>query len=660
MSKFYGESEARLREKFQEAKEKAPSIIFIDEIDAIAPKRDEVTGEVERRVVSQLLTLMDGLEARGKVIVIGATNRPNAIDPALRRPGRFDREIELKVPDKTGRLEILQIHTRNMPFPGIDINSDKLTPETINTLGNLEIKIGDYLSALTEINAPEDSIKLGLDALKKYLPNLGNLEIKIGDYLSALTEINAPEDSIKLGLDALKKYLPNTNTTGLSDYSKEIKVNAANFVLALNENSHNDASKVVAIEAIEKILNKIKVNAANFVLALNENSHNDASKVVAIEAIEKILPKMVIERLASQTHGFVGADLEYLCKEAAIKALKRVLPKINLEEERIPTEILEELNVKMQDFEDALKGITPSAMREVYLETPEVKWEDIGGLEDVKNELKEAVELPLKIPDLYKMLSYRIPKGLLIYGPPGTGKTMLAKAVATESEANFISVRGPELLSKWVGESEKAVREVFRKARQAAPCIIFFDELDALAPVRGMASDSGVTEKVVSQLLTELDGIEPLHGVVVIGSTNRIDMIDPALLRAGRFDRLIYVPKPDKPSRLEILKIHTRGVPICSSKGVSEGLCNIDDEVSLERIADETEDFSGADLESVVNTATSIVLQEHLKKNKTLEDANKGLEQVYIGQKHFEEAIKKVRASREGKTIEKTAVQYYR
>ena len=587
MSKFYGESEARLREKFQEAKEKAPSIIFIDEIDAIAPKRDEVTGEVERRVVSQLLTLMDGLEARGKVIVIGATNRPNAIDPALRRPGRFDREIELKVPDKTGRLEILQIHTRNMPFPGIDINSDKLTPETINTLGNLEIKIGDYLSALTEINAPEDSIKLGLDALKKYLPN--------------------------------------TNTTGLSDYSKEIKVNAANFVLALNE-----------------------------------NSHNDASKVVAIEAIEKILPKMVIERLASQTHGFVGADLEYLCKEAAIKALKRVLPKINLEEERIPTEILEELNVKMQDFEDALKGITPSAMREVYLETPEVKWEDIGGLEDVKNELKEAVELPLKIPDLYKMLSYRIPKGLLIYGPPGTGKTMLAKAVATESEANFISVRGPELLSKWVGESEKAVREVFRKARQAAPCIIFFDELDALAPVRGMASDSGVTEKVVSQLLTELDGIEPLHGVVVIGSTNRIDMIDPALLRAGRFDRLIYVPKPDKPSRLEILKIHTRGVPICSSKGVSEGLCNIDDEVSLERIADETEDFSGADLESVVNTATSIVLQEHLKKNKTLEDANKGLEQVYIGQKHFEEAIKKVRASREGKTIEKTAVQYYR
>jgi len=488
MSKFYGESEARLREKFQEAKEKAPSIIFIDEIDAIAPKRDEVTGEVERRVVSQLLTLMDGLEARGKVIVIGATNRPNAIDPALRRPGRFDREIELKVPDRTGRLEILQIHTRNMPLA---------------------------------------------------------------------------------------------------------------------------------------------------------------------EDVE-------IEKLAAQTHGFVGADLEYLCKEAAMKALKRVLPKINLEEERIPAELLNELKVKMQDFVDALKEITPSAMREVYLETPEVKWSDIGGLEDVKNELREAVEWPLKFPEVYKRLIYRIPKGLLLYGPPGTGKTMLAKAVATESEANFISVRGPELLSKWVGESEKAVREVFRKARQAAPCIIFFDELDALAPIRGLASDSGVTEKVVSQLLTELDGIEPLHGVVVIASTNRIDMIDPALLRAGRFDKLIYVPKPDKQSRLEILKIHTRDIPICSSKEVSSGMCSSDDQVSLERIADETEEFSGADLESVVNTAISIVLQEYLRKHQTPEDAKKGLENVYICQKHFEEAIKKVKASREGKTIEKAAVSYYR
>ncbi|MFP3222260.1 MAG: CDC48 family AAA ATPase [Nitrososphaeria archaeon] len=488
MSKFYGESEARLREKFQEAKEKAPSIIFIDEIDAIAPKRDEVTGEVERRVVSQLLTLMDGLETRGKVIVIGATNRPNAIDPALRRPGRFDREIELKVPDKQGRLEILQIHTRNMPLA---------------------------------------------------------------------------ED-------------------------------------------------------------------------------------------------VDLEKIASQTHGFVGADLEYLAKEAAMKALKRVLPKINLEDERIPAEVLNEIRVTMQDFLDALKEITPSAMREVYLETPDVKWTDIGGLEEVKTELREAVEWPLKFPEVYKRLNYKIPKGILLYGPPGTGKTLLAKAVATESEANFISVRGPELLSKWVGESEKAVREIFRKARQAAPCIIFFDEIDALAPVRGYATDSGVTERVVSQLLTELDGIQPLHGVVVVASTNRIDMIDPALLRAGRFDKLIYVPMPDKQARMEILKIHTRGVPLCTHNEAINGLCNEGDIVNLEKIAEATEGFSGADIESVVNTAISIVLQEYLKSHQNDEDYKKDLEKVFILQQHFEEAIKRVRASREGKVMEKAPVPYYR
>jgi len=488
MSKFYGESEARLREKFQEAKEKAPSIIFIDEIDAIAPKRDEVTGEVERRVVSQLLTLMDGLETRGKVIVIGATNRPNAIDPALRRPGRFDREIELKVPDKQGRLEILQIHTRNMPLA---------------------------------------------------------------------------ED-------------------------------------------------------------------------------------------------VDLEKIASQTHGFVGADLEYLAKEAAMKALKRVLPKINLEDERIPAEVLNEIRVTMQDFLDALKEITPSAMREVYLETPDVKWTDIGGLEEVKTELREAVEWPLKFPEVYKRLNYKIPKGILLYGPPGTGKTLLAKAVATESEANFISVRGPELLSKWVGESEKAVREIFRKARQAAPCIIFFDEIDALAPVRGYTTDSGVTERVVSQLLTELDGIQPLHGVVVVASTNRIDMIDPALLRAGRFDKLIYVPMPDKQARMEILKIHTRGVPLCTHNEAINGLCNEGDIVNLEKIAEATEGFSGADIESVVNTAISIVLQEYLKSHQNDVDYKKDLEKVFILQQHFEEAIKRVRASREGKVMEKAPVPYYR
>ncbi|MEM2339344.1 MAG: AAA family ATPase, partial [Nitrososphaerales archaeon] len=454
---------------------KAPSIIFIDEIDSIAPKREEVTGEVERRVVSQLLSLMDGLEARGKVIVIAATNRPNALDPALRRPGRFDREIEIKVPDRKGRLEILQIHTRHMP----------------------------------------------------------------------------------------------------------------------------------------------------------------------------LAPDVDLEKLASVTHGFVGADLEYLCKEAAMKTLRRILPELKLEEERIPPEILNSLQVTMKDFEDALKEITPSAMREVYLETPDVKWSDIGGLENVKRELQEAVEWPLKYPELYKKLGYSMPKGILLYGPSGTGKTLLAKAVANESEANFISVRGPELLSKWVGESERGVREIFRRARQAAPCIIFFDEIDSLAPIRGLGGDSMVTERVVSQLLTELDGIQALSGVVVLAATNRIDMIDPALLRAGRFDKLIYVPLPDRPARLQIFNIHTRGKPLSK-------------DVDIERIVDLTDGFSGAEIAGVVNTAVSIVLQEFVAKYPNPEDARKHLDEAVVTMRHFEEAIKKVRASKEGKPVEKVAVPYYR
>src|ERR687883_543170 len=354
MSKFYGESEARLREIFKEAKEKAPSIMFVDEIDSIAPKREEVTGEVERRVVSQLLSLMDGLEARGKVIVMAATNRPNAIDPALRRPGRFDREIEIKVPDKRGRLEILQIHTRNMPLD-TDVDQD---------------------------------------------------------------------------------------------------------------------------------------------------------------------------RVAAVTHGFVGADLEYLCKEAAMKCLRKLLPELNLEDEKLAPEVLDKLIIVGSDFDNAIRDIMPSAMREVYLEPPDVSWDDIGGLEEVKRELQEAVEWPLRYPELYTKLGHSMPKGLLMHGPSGTGKTLLAKAVATESEANFISVRGPELLSKWVGESERGIREIFRRARQAAPCVVFFDEIDSIAPTRGMGGDSMVTERVVSQLLTELDGIQALSGVVVLAATNRADMID--------------------------------------------------------------------------------------------------------------------------------------
>jgi len=475
MSKFYGESEARLREIFKEAKEKAPSIIFIDEVDSIAPKREEVTGEVERRVVSQLLTLLDGLEARGKVIVIAATNRPNAIDPALRRPGRLDREIEIPVPDRKGRLEILQIHTRNMP----------------------------------------------------------------------------------------------------------------------------------------------------------------------------LAPDVDLERLASVTHGFVGADLEYLCKEAAMKALRRILPEIKLDEPRIPQEILNKLQVTMADFEAALKEITPSALREVYLETPEVHWDDIGGLEDVKRELKEAVEWPLKYPELYKRLGYNMPKGVLLYGPPGTGKTLLAKAVATESEANFISVRGPELLSKWVGESERGIREVFRKARQAAPCIIFFDELDAIAPVRGLGADSMVTERVVSQLLTEMDGIQGLSGVVVIGATNRIDMIDRALLRAGRFDKIVYVPLPDKEARRQIFQIHLRNKPIAS-------------DVSLDALVEQSQGFSGADIAAAVNTALSLVLQEFIAKYPEPEEAAKHMNEFLVTREHFERAIKKVKSMKEARPSETVPVQAYR
>ena len=433
MSKFYGESEARLREIFKETKEKAPSIIFIDEIDSITPKREEVTGEVERRVVSQLLSLMDGLEARGKVIVIAATNRPNAIDPALRRPGRFDREIEIKVPDKRGRLEILQIHTRNMPLES-DVNQEKI---------------------------------------------------------------------------------------------------------------------------------------------------------------------------ASVSHGFVGADLEYLCKEAAMKCLRRLLPELNLEDEKIPPETLEKLIISMSDFENALKEVMPSAMREVYLESPDVEWNDIGGLDDVKRESTGSSGMAIKIPNLYTKLGHSVPKGILMHGPSGTGKTMLAKAVATESEANFISVKGPELLSKWIGESERGIREIFRRARQAAPCVVFFDEIDSIAPIRGMEGVNAGTERMVSQLLTEMDGIQELNGVVIIAATNRLDMIDSALLRPGRFDKIVFVPKPDISTRLKILEIYAKEKPLTS-------------DVNLQRIAELTDGFSGADMSAVANTAISLVLHEYLQKYRIL------------------------------------------
>jgi len=450
--------------------------MFIDEIDSIAPKREEVTGEVERRVVSQLLSLMDGLEARGKVIVIGATNRPNAIDPALRRPGRFDREIEIKVPDKRGRLEILQIHTRNMPLD-TDVDQD---------------------------------------------------------------------------------------------------------------------------------------------------------------------------RVAAVIHGFVGADLEYLCKEAAMKCLRRLLPELNLEDEKISVETLEKLIITMNDFDNALKDALPSAMREVYLEVPDVKWTEIGGLEDIKRELQEAVEWPLRYPDLYKELKHTLTKGILLHGPSGTGKTLLAKAVATESEANFISVKGPELISKWVGESERGIREIFRRARQAAPCVVFFDEIDSIAPTRGMGGDSMVTERVVSQLLTEMDAIQELQGVVVIAATNRVDMIDAALLRPGRFDKIIFVPNPDANTREKILQIHTKGKPL------GQG-------IDFRKISEITEGFSGADITGVANTAISILLHEYLQKYTTPEEAAKHTSDALISMRHFEDAVKKMKVQRERRPEERvTTLSHYR
>lgn len=455
MSKFYGESEERLREIFKAAEENAPSIILIDEIDSIAPKREEVTGEVERRVVAQLLAVMDGLKARGRVVVIGATNRPNAIDPALRRPGRFDREIEIGVPSRKARLEILQIHTRGMP----------------------------------------------------------------------LADVN-------------------------------------------------------------------------------------------------------LEELANLSHGFVGADLAALAREAAMSSIRRVLPKIDLDVQSIPAEILNKMTVTGDDFNNALREMSPSALREVFIESPNVHWSDIGGGEDVKQELKEAVEWPMTYPALFKHLSARPPKGILLYGPPGTGKTMLAKAVATESQANFISVKGPEFLSKWVGESEKAVRETFRKAKQSAPCIIFFDEIDSIAPARGNGGDSHVAERVVSQLLSEIDGLEELHNVTVIAATNRPDILDPALLRPGRIDRLVLVSPPDEKARYEIFTIHLAKKPI-------------DSDVDLNILAKDTEEFTGADIASVCNEATMLAIREYVNSGKPTGEGE--ISVLKVGYHHFRDAMTKVK-----------------
>ena len=459
MSKYVGGSEENLREYFEEAEENSPSIIFIDELDAIAPKREETNGEVERRTVAQLLTLMDGLKSRGQVVVIGATNRPDSLDPALRRPGRFDREIEIGVPDSEERKEVLEIHTRNMPLAE-DVDLDKI---------------------------------------------------------------------------------------------------------------------------------------------------------------------------ANTTHGFVGADLESLCKEAAMRVVRRILPEIQNDEE-IPKEVMEKIVVTGDDFKNAQKEIQPSALREVLVQIPDIKWDDVGGLEDVKQELKEAVEWPLKHPETFQRLGIRPPKGTLLYGIPGTGKTLLAKAVASESEANFISVKGPELLSKWVGESEKGVREVFRKAKQASPTVIFFDEIDAIASTRsGNDTDSGVTKRVVNQLLTEMDGLEELEDVAISAATNRPDILDAGLMRPGRFDRHIEVGEPDEEARISIFEVHTKGMPLAK-------------DVDLKKLAKNTEGYVGADIEAVCREAAMLALRDDLEASE-------------IPYKYFKEAIDKVKPGNMQKNDEQL-VQY--
>ncbi len=453
MGKHYGESEEKIREIFTQAEENSPSIIFIDEIDSIAPKRDEVSGELEKRIVSQLLTLMDGMKSRGRVVVIAATNRPDSIDPALRRPGRFDREIEIGIPDDDGRLDILSIHTRGMP---------------------------------------------------------------------------------------------------------------------INE----------------------KVN---------------------------------LKQIAKTTHGFVGADLEILSKEAAMTSLRRILPEIDLEEDKISSEILQKIEISNDDFREALKEVRPSALREVQVQIPDVNWDDVGGLDELKDELREAVEWPVKHKEAYDYVDVEAPKGVLLYGPPGTGKTLIAKALAKMTESNFISIKGPELLSKWVGESEKGVREIFRKARQAAPCIIFLDELDALVPRRGSgSSDSHVTENIVSQILTEIDGLEELHNVLIIGATNRLDIVDEALLRPGRFDRIIEVGNPDSKSRKHIFEIYTKKKPL-------------ENNVDIKKLVEITNGFTGAEIAAITNRAALVALKRYVAGK------SQNIKEIKITQQDLIDAVGKIR-----------------
>jgi len=577
MSKFYGQSEENLRKIFEEAQKNAPSIIFLDEIDAIAPKRSEVHGEVERRVVSQLLTLMDGLKGRGKVIVIGATNIPDVIDPALRRPGRFDREIRIDVPDRNGRKEILLIHTRGMPInPGLGalISGEPVSEEKITTTikqGIKKIHISDLLRSMLRSK----------DRNKRAEVVANYLDVVFSSFKDQMSPL-LYDKVIRLIADEITNLLP----------------------LDLDDSEAN----VSAEQQINERLLTIRESPEEF--------------------LKRISKESLLDEIADITYGFVGADLAALAREAAMNALRRYLPEIDLEKP-IPIELLEKMEVNLDDFKNAHRGIEPSALREFFVEIPKISWGDVGGLEDVKQSLKEAVEWPLTQPEVFKRMGIHAPRGILLYGPPGTGKTLLAKAVAHESKANFISIKGPEVLSKWVGESEKAVRELFKKARQVAPTIVFLDEIDSIAPRRGTFEGSHVTESVVNQLLTSIDGLESMEGVVVIGATNRPDIIDPGLLRPGRFDRLLLIPAPDSVSRLEIFKIHTKDMPLGK-------------DVSLDEFAEKTVGFSGADIEALCREAAMIALRDDINVKE-------------VRKVHFERALSEARGS-----LTDDVIKYYK
>ncbi len=595
MSKWYGGSEENLRKIFEEAEKNAPSIIFFDEIDAIAPKREEVTGEVERRVVAQLLSLMDGLKSRGKVIVIGATNRPNALDPALRRPGRFDREIEIGVPNKEGRKEILQIHTRSVPIEIYDIKNPKIISAVVSKF----VKLGEDGKAILEKieKIEEEHFEKEIKSLVEKTKNniaLNEIALRVSKEM-----IKTKEQCIKL----LESWIR------VSEEVKKIEKDIKELIKKI-EKSDDDKKKREYMKKVQEVVSSLSGDSRN--------------------AVENEIKDSLLEELAERTYGFVGADLAALCKEAAMHALRRILPEVwKLEKDQpIPKEVLEALKVTREDFEYALRVVQPSAMREVLIEVPKVKWSDVGDLEEVKEALREAVEWPLKYRESFRRLGIEPPRGVLLYGPPGCGKTHVVKALANEAGVNFISIKAGELLSKWFGESEQRIREIFRKARQVAPSIIFFDEIDAIAPRRGLWGDSHATERVVSQLLTEMSGLEELKDVVVIAATNRPDILDPALLRPGRFDKLIYVPAPNKEGRLEILKVHTKNMPVGK-------------DVNLEEIAKRTQGYSGADLEAVCREAALFALREDINAKE-------------VKMKHFEKALEKIKPS-----LSEEIIKYY-